>query len=68
LASDGFLALASDYARYTPEGLFDAALARGLTPLGEELRATEASDPDGIAYPRFKRSDDATALLLRVSP
>jgi hypothetical protein len=67
LASDGFLALASDYARYTPEALFEAALVRGLSPLGEELREIEAADPDGIAYPRFKRSDDATALLLRVS-
>jgi hypothetical protein len=66
LASDGFLALTSDYARYTPEALFDSALARGLAPLGEELRSIEAADPDGIAYPRFKRSDDASALLLRV--
>jgi serine/threonine protein phosphatase PrpC len=64
LASDGFLALASDYDRYTPEALFEAAGARGLAPLGEELRAIEASDPDGLRYPRFKRSDDATALLL----
>ena len=66
LASDGFLALASDYGRYTPEALFAAVLERGLAPLGQEVRAIEAADPDGIKYPRFKRSDDATALLLRV--
>jgi serine/threonine protein phosphatase PrpC len=64
LASDGFLALASDYERYSPETLFDAAGERGLAVLGEELRAIEASDPEGLRYPRFKRSDDATALLL----
>jgi hypothetical protein len=64
LASDGFLALASDYARYTPETLLAAAAARGLGTLGEELRAVEASDPEGLRFPRFKRSDDATALLL----
>ena len=64
LASDGFLALASDYERYTPETLFAAAQARGLAALGEELRAIEAFDPDGFRFPRFKRSDDATALLL----
>ena len=64
LASDGFLALASDYERYTPETLFAAAKTRGLAALGEELRAIEASDPDGLRFPRFKRSDDATALLL----
>src|SRR5258706_5014079 len=64
LASDGFLALASDYGRYTPEALLAAAEKRGLAVLGEELRAVEAAEPDGIRYPRFKRSDDATALLL----
>lgn len=68
LASDGFLALASDYERYTPETLFAAAATRGLESLGEELRAVEAADPEGVKFPRFKKSDDATALLLRVSP
>ena len=66
LATDGFLALASDYERYTPEALFNAAKARGLAPLGEELRAIETADPDGSRFPRFKRSDDATALLLKL--
>jgi serine/threonine protein phosphatase PrpC len=66
LASDGFLALASDYERYTPETLFDAAQTRGLAALGEELRAVETGDPDGTRFPRFKRSDDATAILLAV--
>src|SRR5258706_361092 len=64
LASDGFLALASDYERYSPETLFDAAAERGLAVLCEELRAVETADPEGLRYPRFKRSDDATALLL----
>jgi serine/threonine protein phosphatase PrpC len=66
LATDGFLALASDYERYTPETLFAAAVTRGLESLGEELRAVESADPEGVKFPRFKRSDDATALLLRV--
>jgi serine/threonine protein phosphatase PrpC len=66
LASDGFLALASDYEAYTAETLFNAACTRGLAPLGQELRNLEAADPDGARFPRFKRSDDATALLLRV--
>jgi hypothetical protein len=64
LASDGFLALATDYGRYALEALFDATVKRGLAVLGEELRAVEAADPEGLRYPRFKRSDDATALLL----
>src|SRR4051812_910685 len=67
LASDGFLALASDYERYTPEALFDAAEGGGLAVLGDELRALETADPDGTRFPRFKRSDDATAVLLRLA-
>lgn len=65
LASDGFLALAGDYQRYGFEALLDAAAADGLAPLGEELRAIEAADPAGVRFPRFKKSDDATAVLLR---
>ncbi len=64
MASDGFFALVSDYGRYTVDALMEAAQSRGLAALGEELRAIEAADPKGHSYPRFKRSDDATALLL----
>jgi len=64
MASDGFFALVSDYRRYTVEALMEAAQSHGLTALGEELRAIEAADPKGHSYPRFKTSDDATALLL----
>jgi hypothetical protein len=65
LATDGFLALASDYGAYSADGLMDAALSKGLAALGEELRAIEAGDIGGDKFPRFKKSDDATALLLR---
>lgn len=67
LASDGFLALVSDYGRYDAEGLFAAATSSGLEKLGSELRKIEAADAEGRRYPRFKTSDDATAVLLRVS-
>jgi len=67
LASDGFLALTSDYGRYTPEQLYETAQANGLQKLGQELRATETADSAGRTFPRFKSSDDATALLLRIS-
>jgi hypothetical protein len=66
LASDGLLSLVTDYERYTPEAFVDAALAHGLAPLVEEVRAIEGEDPEGIGHPRFKKSDDATAVLLRV--
>lgn len=68
LATDGFLALAADYGRYTPETLMEAAESKGLKALGKELRTIEANDPEGRAFPRFKRSDDATALLLALVP
>lgn len=66
LASDGFLALASDYGCYSADSLMAAAMEKGLKALGEELRAIEAADAMGDQFPRFKKSDDATALLLRV--
>jgi len=66
LATDGFLALASDYGVYSADSLIDAALSKGLAALGEELRAIEANDTGGDKFPRFKKSDDATALLIRL--
>ena len=67
LVTDGFLALVSDYRRYDPETLLAASLTSGLEPLGRQLREIEAADVEGTRYPRFKTSDDATALLLRVA-
>lgn len=66
LASDGFLALASDYGAYDAKGLMAAAHDKGLRALGEELRRIEAEDGEGLRFPRFKQSDDATAVLLEV--
>jgi hypothetical protein len=67
LASDGFLALAGDYGAYDAAGLMTAALDRGLAVLGRELRAIEEDDARGERFARFKKSDDSTALLLRLS-
>jgi len=67
LASDGFLALASDYGAYSVDGLMAAAADKGLAALGKELRTIEAGDAGGDKFPRFKKSDDATALLLRLT-
>jgi serine/threonine protein phosphatase PrpC len=67
LATDGFLALASDYGIYSADGLMEAALSKGLAVMGEELRAIEGGDIGGDKFPRFKKSDDATALLMRLT-
>lgn len=68
LLSDGFYALVDDYRVMTDAALFEAALLDGLPSLGRTLRATEDADPRGITYPRFKKSDDATAVLFRLEP
>lgn len=68
LCSDGFLALASDYGAYDPKGLVEAAASKGLNTLGAEVREIEDSDPEGRRFPRFKKSDDTTAVLLKLTP
>lgn len=66
LTSDGFSALVDLYGVMDASGLMEAALAMGLEPLARKARRIEAEiDPDGRLYPRFKVSDDATALLVR---
>jgi hypothetical protein len=66
IASDGFLALTTDYDAYDMPGLMAATKSKGLAALGAELRAIEKTDPLGEKFSRFKKSDDATALLSRV--
>ncbi len=66
LASDGFSALVDLYRAFDAKGLMEAAIASGLEPLAARAREIETTiDPDGRLYPRFKLSDDTTALLLR---
>ncbi len=67
IASDGFLALATDYGRYDAMGLVQAAQTQTLAALGEELRAVENDDAMGEKFARFKKSDDSTALLLEIT-
>ncbi len=67
LMTDGFAALFDVYAAMTPEALFAAVVEEGLAGLGRRLRAIEAGDAGCAQYPRFKQSDDATALWLRVA-
>ena len=67
LCTDGFAALSDQYGRYAPEELVAVAKSAGLKALLKELREIErAEDPDGRLYPRFKVSDDATALLFEI--
>lgn len=65
LMTDGYLAAAADYGLYDAAALFDAAAADIGAPLAR-LRAVEMDDPDCRRFPRFKPSDDATAVFLEV--
>ncbi|MDF7777588.1 protein phosphatase 2C domain-containing protein [Sphingomonas sp. AOB5] len=66
LMTDGFAALVDSYGAYDEAGLMAAVRASGLAALAAELRAIETGD-DFARFPRFKRSDDATALWLRIA-
>lgn len=63
LLTDGFEAAIEDYGLHTSQSLLDAARTDLAAPL-EALRAVERADPDCTRFPRFKPSDDATALLV----
>jgi hypothetical protein len=67
LCTDGFSALTDRYAAYDAPALVQAACDKGLQELGRELRAIEAADGANARFPRWKASDDATALLLRLN-
>jgi hypothetical protein len=65
LTSDGLSALVDLYRHLDAKALMETALLSGLEPLAGAARHIETEvDPDGQRFPRFKTSDDATALLL----
>ncbi|CAM3870354.1 hypothetical protein CCOS865_02342 [Pseudomonas reidholzensis] len=66
LMSDGFAALFDTYQAYDPAGFVDLLLERGLAELALALRRIETEDAACLRYPRFKASDDASAIWLRV--
>ncbi|MEO4000090.1 hypothetical protein [Mesorhizobium sp. CAU 1732] len=67
LCTDGFAALVDQYGRYDAASLVNEAGSRGLVSLLGDLRRIEQrDDPDGRRFPRFKVSDDATAVLFEV--
>ncbi len=67
LASDGFAALVDRYRAMSAGAFVTAAHDQGLHELARQLRAIEHDDAAGALHPRWKKSDDATALLLRLT-
>lgn len=66
LMTDGFAALIETYEVYDKDSLMQALAERGLAALTAELRGIERDDAGCLRYPRFKVSDDATAIWVRV--
>lgn len=67
LMTDGFAALMDVYAEFDAESLAATMRLEGLAAMAARLRAIEATDASCTRWPRFKVSDDATALWLRVA-
>lgn len=65
LMTDGFTALIDTYAVMDEAALMAAVARDGLNALATHLRAIEEEDAACTRYPRFKRSDDATAIWVR---
>lgn len=66
LMTDGFAALFDTYRHYDAATLVARVLESGLLPLAAELRRIELEDAACLRYPRFKASDDASVIWLRV--
>lgn len=67
LMSDGFAALIDAYGAYDLASLMTRVMSAGLDAAATELRRIELEDAACQRYPRFKASDDASAIWIRVA-
>jgi hypothetical protein len=63
LLSDGASCLVEPYAVVDWMELLDILQQHGPTRLISRVREVEDADPTGTRWPRYKRSDDATAAF-----
>lgn len=69
VCTDGLADLVALYKAYDGASLIRAAAQHGLPSLVAELRRLEREvDPNGLTFPRYKQSDDTSAILLRLEP
>lgn len=64
LMSDGFTRALEMFDAMDEAKLYQTILSNGVSYVGERLRQREADDASCRRYPRFKKSDDATCLVL----
>lgn len=68
LMTDGFAALELRYGEIGASDFVAEARAQGLAKLAIRLREIEEKlDPAAVRFPRWKRSDDATAALVAIA-
>jgi hypothetical protein len=68
LVTDGLSALVDGYDTMTPEQLVSDVRCHGFDPVIAQLRNIERRlDPEGLQFPRFKQSDDATGVLFEIT-
>lgn len=65
LLSDGVSCLVDTYALADWADMFNLLETSGPQQMIDQVRDAEDSDPDGKRWPRYKRSDDATAMCCR---
>lgn len=68
LMTDGFSAIFDRYGLYSYDQALSVVMDTGLIGLASELRKEENRDARCLDHPRFKLSDDASALLVKVAP
>jgi hypothetical protein len=66
LTTDGFYALIDKYKYTTESDIYNLLKNNTLDDLYRKIREIECGDESGIKYPRLKKSDDASAVYLRV--
>jgi hypothetical protein len=67
LMSDGFSAAVDAYQLWDDYGLIVAAKSAGLAQINARIRQVERmDDPRAERFPRYKQSDDSTAILVKV--
>lgn len=65
LVTDGVSCLADTYHQTDWKELLGRLVDDGPNQVIHDVRAVEASDPGGARWPRYKRSDDASAVVCR---
>ncbi|MER6359253.1 hypothetical protein [Kitasatospora sp. NPDC001527] len=65
--SDGASRLVTDYGAASWSEVFATLRTAGADGLISAVRDVEATDPDGVRWPRYKRGDDAAVAFCQIS-